>query len=70
MVSGLAPHDTRLQNQAEIDQYIGYVRFVVSHFKDRIHYYEIWNELGGMEITDYANLIRQVAPVIRQEHFR
>lgn len=68
MGTGLAPYDTAFQSQAEIDQYNDYVRFVVSHFKDRIQYYEIWNELGVMKISAYANLIKQVVPVIRQEH--
>jgi hypothetical protein len=67
MGSGLAPYDTTFNSQAEVDQYIDYVRFVVSHFKDRVQYYEIWNELGVMSINNYANLSRKVVPVIRQE---
>jgi hypothetical protein len=68
MGSGLAPYDTAFDSKVEIDQYINYVRFVVSHFKDRIQYYEIWNELGAMSINNYANLIQRAVPVIRQEY--
>jgi hypothetical protein len=48
------------------------VRFIVNHFKDRIHYYEIWNEpdigypFQYIEAADYINLAKRTIPVIRE----
>jgi hypothetical protein len=58
--------NTTFQSKEEIDRYLEYVRFVVPHFKGRIHYYQILNEPGYITVETYANLIRQVAPVIRE----
>ncbi len=65
--AGLAPHETPFQSEAEITQYLDYVRFVVSHFRGIIHYYQIWNEPGGMGISAYTNLVRRTVPVIREQ---
>jgi hypothetical protein len=65
--TGLAPHETPFQSEGEITQYLDYVRFVVSHFRGRIRYYQIWNEPGGMTVSAYANLVRRTAPVIREQ---
>ena len=62
----LQPYGTTFQSQDEIDRYLDYVRFVVPHFKDRIRHYQIWNEPGHIAVSDYANLVSQVVPVIRQ----
>jgi len=67
MGAGLAPYGTRFQSEAEITQYLDYVRFVVSHFKGRIRYYQIWNEPGDMTVSEYANLVSRTVPVIREE---
>jgi hypothetical protein len=67
MGAGLRPYGTTFQSEEEVDRFSDYVRFVVSHFKDRIHYYEIWNEPGDVAVRDYANLVRHVVPVIREE---
>jgi len=67
MGAGFLPYGTTFQSEEEIDRYSDYIRFVVSHFKDRIHYYEIWNEPGDVAVRDYANLVRHVVPVIREE---
>lgn len=62
--------------QEDRDRFIDYVRFMVQHFKGRIKYYEIWNEpssgecpgdcRGGITVSNYVILVKQVAPVIRQ----
>jgi len=63
----------RYHNEEEIQRYLDYARFIVRHFKGKIKYYEILNEpLHGepqqhVELNDYVNLIRRVAPVIREE---
>jgi hypothetical protein len=67
MGAGLRPYGTTFQSEEEIDRYLDYVRFVVPHFRGRIHYYQIWNEPGDIAVSDYANLVRQVVPVIREE---
>jgi hypothetical protein len=65
--AGLRPYGTTFQSDEEVRRFSDYVRFVVSHFKGRIHYYEIWNEPGvAIAPSDYTNLVRQVIPVIRE----
>jgi hypothetical protein len=64
----------RFKTEAEIQRYLDYVRFIVRHFKDRIKYYEIWNEpsikdiIQWIEVEDYINLVGRAVPVIRQEY--
>ena len=67
----------RFKTQAEIDRYLDYVRFSVNHFKDRVEYFEIWNEPElrwfcpqgiDIHIPDYINLVKQTVPVIREEY--
>jgi hypothetical protein len=67
MGAGLKPYGATFQSQEEVDRYLEYAKFVVSHFKGRIPYYQIWNEPGDIAVKDYANLVRQVVPVIREE---
>jgi len=66
---------SRFQTEEEIQRYLEFVEFNVEHFKDRIEYYEIWNEPdnGGfpvqyIQVPDYINLVKRVAPVIRQAY--
>jgi len=64
------------KTQEERDRYVEFTRFMVEHFKGRIQYYEIWNEAdsgenpgdprGGVRLSDYILLIKQVAPVIKE----
>ena len=64
----------RFQTEGEIQRYLDFVQFIVHHFKDRIQYYEIWNEpnlrdrIQWIEVEDYINLVKRAAPVIRQEY--
>ncbi|MGD2147990.1 MAG: right-handed parallel beta-helix repeat-containing protein [Anaerolineae bacterium] len=65
----------RFKTQGEIDNYLKFVRFIVQHFKDRVDYYEIWNEpdvtglcTKSIEVVDYVNLVEQTIPVIREEY--
>jgi hypothetical protein len=70
--SGWEGISSRFKTEEEIQRYLEYVRFIVNHFKDRIHYYEIWNEpdVGGplqhIESADYINLAERTIPVIRE----
>jgi hypothetical protein len=70
---GWQPNISRFKTQEEIDHYLEYVRFIVSHFKGRVKSYEIWNEpdnkipLQWIQPNDYINLVRQTVPVIRAE---
>jgi hypothetical protein len=67
------PDISKFKSDTDIKNYCNFVAFMVQHFKGRIHYYEIWNEpdtdtsWGGIGAIQYANLIKAVAPVIRQE---
>jgi hypothetical protein len=64
----------RFQTEVQIQHYLDYVKFIVHHFKDRVHYYEIWNEpslssfpMQWIKVEDYINLVRLTVPVILQE---
>lgn len=70
--SGWEGISSRFKTEEEIQRYLEYVRFIVTHFKDRIHYYEIWNEpdigypFQHIEVADYINLTKRTIPVIRE----
>lgn len=63
---------SRFKTEDEIQRYLVYVNFIVNHFKDRIHYYEIWNEpnysvaVQYIEPVDYINLVKRTIPVIKE----
>jgi hypothetical protein len=64
----------RFRTEEEIERYLEFVKFIVHHFKDRIEYYEIWNEpnIGDtpqwIEVEDYIKLVKRAVPVIREEY--
>jgi parallel beta-helix repeat protein len=64
----------RFKTEEEIQRYLDYVRYTVRELKDRVEYYEIWNEpdnggpLQEIELEDYINLAVRAVPVIRQEY--
>jgi hypothetical protein len=65
----------RFKTEGEIERYLEFVRLIVRHFKDRIEYYELWNEPDipnycpkWIEVQDYINLVRRTVPVIREEY--
>ena len=65
----------RFKTEDEIENYLEFVRFIVSHFKDRVQYYEIWNEpdiewlsTKWIESPDYIDLVKRTVPVIRKEY--
>lgn len=65
----------RFKTEEQVQDFLDYVRFVVSHFKGRVQYYTIWSEpdycgdgqIKCIEPPDYINLARQTIPVIREE---
>ncbi|MFA9402476.1 MAG: hypothetical protein ACERKY_05365 [Anaerolineales bacterium] len=73
--SGKELSTPRFKTEEQIQDFLEYVRFVVSHFKDRVQYYTIWSEpdaCGGsgikcIEPNDYIDLVRQTIPIIREE---
>ncbi len=57
-----------LQNAEEIARYAEYVRFMVGHFKDRVRYFELWNEPDiAVSLGNYVAMVRAVVPIIRTE---
>ena len=64
----------RFKTEEDILHYLDYVRFAVRHFRDRVQYYEIWNEPDNtacpqwIQPEDYINLVRRTVPVIREEY--
>jgi hypothetical protein len=56
----------------QIAAFIKYVQFVVTHFKDRIHYYALWNEqdinywnpIGNPE--EYGRLLQAFVPAVHK----
>ncbi|MFC1608042.1 FlgD immunoglobulin-like domain containing protein [Candidatus Latescibacterota bacterium] len=66
---------SRFQTDVDIQRYVEFVLFVVNHFKDRIQYYELWNEpdnagfpIQHIKVPDYVKVVKQVAPAIRKEY--
>lgn len=63
----------RFQSEEQIQEFLDYVRFVVSHYKGRVQYYTIWSESDAcpgikcIEAEDYINLVRLTVPVIHEE---
>ncbi|HEY69261.1 MAG TPA: hypothetical protein G4O08_01630 [Anaerolineae bacterium] len=67
----------RFRDEAEIERYLEYARFIVRHFKGRIDYYEILNETffsefshfsqQNIEVSDYIEVVRRVVEVIHAE---
>ncbi len=60
-------------NQSMREGYKRWVRFMVHHFKDRVRYFEIWNEPNcdyawpqGPNPKQFAELVNEVAPIIRR----
>jgi len=58
----------------DADGYIAYARATVRHFKDRVKYWEIWNEpdsktywLPQDELAAYSALLKRVYPAIKEE---
>jgi hypothetical protein len=63
----------RFKTEGEIERWLEFVRFTVDHFKDRVEYFEIWNEPDireycpkWIELADYINLVKRTVPVIRE----
>jgi hypothetical protein len=63
----------RFKTEEEVERWLEYVRFTVEHLKDRVKYFEIWNEPDienfcpkWIMLDDYINLIKRTAPVIRE----
>ncbi|MBN1934259.1 MAG: right-handed parallel beta-helix repeat-containing protein [Anaerolineae bacterium] len=65
---------SRFTTEEEIQRYLEYVRFIVGHFKDRVRYFELWNEpdagsaIQHIKPQDYVELVRRVVPIIRDEY--
>lgn len=64
---------SRFADEPDIERFLDYVRFIVSHFKDRVKYYSLLNEPNIGEETqqyvdpqDYVALVRRTVPVIRE----
>ena len=52
-----------------LEGYKNYVRFMTRHFKDRVKYFEIWNEerMYFPGPTAYCEWVKSVVPIIREE---
>jgi len=64
----------RFKTEQQVQRYLDFVQFIARHFKDRVQYFEIWNEpnldpgcIQYIEVSDYVNLVKRVIPIIRQE---
>ena len=71
--SGEVLSTPRFQSDEQIQDFLDYVRFVVSHYKGRVQYYTIWSEpdacpgIKCIEPNDYIDLVRLTVPVIHEE---
>ena len=52
-----------------LEGYKNFVRFIVRHFKDRVKYFEIWNEEQAYFSSPalYCEWVKSVVPIIREE---
>jgi hypothetical protein len=52
------------------EAWLNYVRYMVRHFKDRVRYFEIWNEWDWTpeRVDEYCRLAEPTARVIRAEY--
>ena len=63
----------RFQSEEQIQDFLDYVRFVVSHYTGRVQYYTIWSEpdncpgIKCIKPEDYINLVRRTVPIIHEE---
>jgi hypothetical protein len=65
----------RFKTEAQIQDFLDYVRWVVGHFSGRVQYYTIWTEpdncigdaIKCIEPDDYITLVRKTVPVIHEE---
>jgi hypothetical protein len=63
----------RFQTEEQVQDFLNYTRFVVSHYKGRAQYYTIWSEpdacpgIKCIEPEDYIDLVRRTVPVIEEE---
>jgi len=60
-----------LEHPPQLEGFLNYVRFMVRHFKDRVRYFEIWNEWGPYSYegaSRYVQLLKEAIPVIRSEY--
>lgn len=64
----------RFKTEDEINRYLEFVRYMVRELKDRVVYFEIWNEpnssnsIQSIDVEDYINLVVRTVPVIRDEY--
>jgi hypothetical protein len=54
-------------DEAYLQGYLNYVRYMVRHFKDRVRYFEIMNE-WWRPVEEYVRLAKATIPVIREEY--
>ncbi len=54
-------------DEAHLQGYLDYVRYMVRHFKDRVRYFEIMNE-WTKPVEEYVRLAKAAIPVIREEY--
>jgi len=66
------------RKEEHVQGYLNFVRFMVSHFKGRVHTWEVWNEPlhgnrrygwgPGKEAEDkYIEIVKRAIPIIREE---
>ena len=71
----------RFRTEEDIERYLQFVQYIVHHFKNRVEYFELWNEpncgkecltleecLQHITVEDYTALVKRAVPVIRQEY--
>ena len=63
---GEAESRPTLNTPEQVNGYLGYVRFMVEHFKGRVGYYEILNEPDTMLTAEqYIDIVARAVPLIR-----
>jgi len=59
-----------------LEGYCNFIRFMVDHFKERVEYFELWNEENGGpnygfgDFVAYSKFVKSIVPVIKEVDLR
>ncbi len=60
-----------IESEEHLKGYLNYVRYMVRHFKDRVKYFEVWNEYQPYTLErakKYCKIFKPAIKVIREEY--
>ncbi|QGY32296.1 hypothetical protein CUN67_25230 (plasmid) [Pantoea cypripedii] len=65
-------HGDKPRSKEAISGFVNYINFLTSHYREKIKYYQVWNEWNGKvgnttpgTVDEYKNIVRSAYPVIK-----